>query len=1548
MIDASWAKPSRTLRRKTAAVLSVPLGLVTFVVSLLVGAVLHLDLPATRLMARDLTVLLFNQAFHGTIAIEDLRRLGVNGLTASGVMIRDPEGRPVIQAAEVVANVALVEVLLRLVNAPRRIRIDLDDVTLRRPAVFLLGTTRRGPDGEPLGLPSIADAFLPRVPAKEDTGATTPLRLSFQKVRLERFYLRGRVAGEFAGEVNVPLAEANVVVTDQGVKVDVERFGLRASGFGGVDTLAMGEVRMQLPGAIHAAVRGKIGAIPLEQTFHMEGDHILIEGSLPSLEASALRPLFAGWPLEGTIGLRNRIEGTLPRLNADVVVTAGTGRVRATGLLTTAPELEADLDVDVENLDLSSLGPRLPQTRLNVRSALEIWLTNKRPNFEVNATLAESEYQGVPLPVVDLWGSYDERGLTADATLHERGLPVHLAVRGEPGGRLDFDLQMRRTSLTESPRLGALVQAGGEVSGTVKGHVEGKAVKAQWQLAGNGVSYQGVKLDQVTSTGEVSLDLDAVDQATIGVDIQGKGLKAGAIEVPELRLQGQGPVKRPSVTLDATTTLGAPIHVAANLHTDSPGLSDLSGNIGQREREVGVELRRASFADGIVLLRGLRVQSGGSIEGDVAIGNGTGEAKLTARDFDLRRLVSSFGLDRASLDGRLDLDIDAKLAHRSSGHARLKLVDASILGIAGLQVEVATELDGQRLFGQGAVAIEGVANAGASWNVTLDGPIAAPSSYPGVTGSAALDLTQLELSWLSSFLPESSGITRASGALEVRLEADRKDSKAFPDVRFRAKTTGLSVDVGENEELRRIDAIDLSVRGMVNQARQRLEGALGLTDPLGDLITASGSLDLPLESWIADPPSGAELEAVLAKAPLECVVLLPERRIVDFPSALRLPPRDGHLAARAVVRGSAQDPEFDLSASVIDLQGDTLGLVRPISVETSIRYRLTTGRLSGSLQARQGSSRVASAAVKVVLPLANLTGEVPDGTPAWTGAAQIVVEDAPLGLIAALTEQRLTGAVQGSVGITRQGYPLELDASLRLKQLVVGDTALGEGDLTLAVHDAVLRAKGRLEDEFGNLDASAVMAVRPTPWALTVDRQQQIEIGLRSNGHDAAVLAPFVGSTLSELSGELNGALELRLRPGPNADAPPDVRITGQLTMEDGVVTPSAMGLRLTDMNFSLRAERQGEFNAIHLTGLRAKARSTSDNLRGEGSVFLRGLTFDHASFRLNQTDLPLTREGAQIASVSGTLRGDVVSDEQGQEIKLDLSGLTVDLPSVADTDVIELSENPTVEVVQRPREEEVRETKADSQLLRIVIDLGPGVKVESSLFEVVVRGRPEIQIAGTTTIAGQLQLRKGGTVSVLGKVFLIEDGIIAFDTFDSTNPHLDISAAWRASSGVLVRAKISGTAKNPTLEWSSEPPLAGGEDEVLALVIGGGGGSTAGGGGQGQGVAMAGAAMAVNQLIGETGLRNVEVYAGREAEATEGEVARLSQRSWDSYTASIQLTEDLWFQGSYKQESGGGPADTRNGVSGTLDWRFAPSWSASTEIGTLGVGLDLLWQHRY
>jgi hypothetical protein len=34
--------------------------------------------------------------------------------------------------------------------------------------------------------------------------------------------------------------------------------------------------------------------------------------------------------------------------------------------------------------------------------------------------------------------------------------------------------------------------------------------------------------------------------------------------------------------------------------------------------------------------------------------------------------------------------------------------------------------------------------------------------------------------------------------------------------------------------------------------------------------------------------------------------------------------------------------------------------------------------------------------------------------------------------------------------------------------------------------------------------------------------------------------------------------------------------------------------------------------------------------------------------------------------------------------------------------------------------------------------------------------------------------------------------------------------------------------------------------------------------------------------------------------------------------------------------------------VSTAVDYRFRKNWSLRSEIGTLGAGLELLWQYRY
>jgi hypothetical protein len=66
-----------------------------------------------------------------------------------------------------------------------------------------------------------------------------------------------------------------------------------------------------------------------------------------------------------------------------------------------------------------------------------------------------------------------------------------------------------------------------------------------------------------------------------------------------------------------------------------------------------------------------------------------------------------------------------------------------------------------------------------------------------------------------------------------------------------------------------------------------------------------------------------------------------------------------------------------------------------------------------------------------------------------------------------------------------------------------------------------------------------------------------------------------------------------------------------------------------------------------------------------------------------------------------------------------------------------------------------------------------------------------------------------------------------------------------------------------------------------------------------------------------------------------------------------VPIGDQLWFEGSYKALSTRDANDANatnasSAWSGTVDWRFRRNWSLRTELGTIGTGVDLVWNYRY
>jgi autotransporter translocation and assembly factor TamB len=162
------------------------------------------------------------------------------------------------------------------------------------------------------------------------------------------------------------------------------------------------------------------------------------------------------------------------------------------------------------------------------------------------------------------------------------------------------------------------------------------------------------------------------------------------------------------------------------------------------------------------------------------------------------------------------------------------------------------------------------------------------------------------------------------------------------------------------------------------------------------------------------------------------------------------------------------------------------------------------------------------------------------------------------------------------------------------------------------------------------------------------------------------------------------------------------------------------------------------------------------------------------------------------------------------------------------------------------------------------------------------------------------------------------------------------VLASWHAPDGTVVYLEVRGTVREATLRLESDPALS--QAEIQALLLGGGGSGEGGGDAQAAGIGYG--ADFLSEVLADTPLRNVELRTGSETTADD--------RSYSTYTAAIPISENIWFEGSYKNLETADASERGSAFSGTIDWRFRRNWSLRTEVGTIGTGLDLLWQYRY
>jgi translocation and assembly module TamB len=765
-------------------------------------------------------------------------------------------------------------------------------------------------------------------------------------------------------------------------------------------------------------------------------------------------------------------------------------------------------------------------------------------------------------------------------------------------------------------------------------------------------------------------------------------------------------------------------------------------------------------------LQGMRItlHGGGAMQGDATLAPGAVHARLAAAAVDLRALHSR--LRRTALHGPLELMVDGE---RQRLRASLTQEGIGLTAEAvrvGERVEV-RELralaEGGEVSGSGRLRLSGALEFSADLAVRHFNP-AGFGDYPAgsLSGSLAasgrLEPRQIDLKWAlrDSLLYGRS--LRSEGA--ARIVGERV-TQAEADVRLGANRLTARGAYG-----RPGDELALALEAPRLEEFAPLAGALrargtlsgSLRDPRAVVSAEAQNLKLP--GGIELERASARLNGTLAAHDLELGASAPE---IAVEAAARL--RGGWTGARGWA-------------------GELLALTNagayPLELGAPAALRLAPQRVElGRLEARVAQGRL------LVREAAWSPGRLASSGEFSGLPAQWLIVGAGLG-------ERLSATLRVD-GEWRLAHARELDGVVRIRR-AAGDLALvGERAVDLGIEQAALEVRF----EAGRASGSADVVARIARVALQGSLAPALDVQGKVEFADVATLArPFLQDA------RVDGRLRAELRATGTLAKP---LLHGTLIGEELAFELPEYGVALKEGR--LRAVLEGE----RLTLRTLSARAGDGRITANGVLPLGPDGSAHLEWRavrlalLDRPDMRLVASGQGEASYDGkriSLRGDLRADRGHFEFQRER------LPALGD-DVVVLGRPAP------PRKGAMRLPLA----LDLRLDLGDNLVVQGYGYDGKVAGLVDL----ATTRDGEL--RAFGRLRAVNATFLaygqrldVDPGVLIFDG-PIDNPALQITA-WRRNQAVEAGVQITGTARAPSVNLVSQPPVPEGE-RLSWLVLG-------------------------------------------------------------------------------------------------------------------------------
>jgi hypothetical protein len=697
--------------------LAVALGLLlTFILSLVLGAMLHLDLSSARSLAvRELNVILTPQ-FKGHIAIDGLRRLSIFGVSGVDATVTAADGTTVIVAKGVSAAIAPFALLKSTLFGKGDLRIGV-------PSILIDGL-ETNLDSEPDGSLKLVHAFDPRTPSPPPKPGARGLAIDLQDVSARHIWVHGAIAGVPPIDAEVDALRAAFLSATNVTKLDISHLELAARGLpGGVTPHGVLGAHLAMPSAtgssmeVRGAFNGGVGEVPLTATVALDGDALDAVLNVPEVSAASVQASVDDAPVYQTVSAHGEAHGDLSDLKTHLHAKLGRGSLDLVGNVAAKGALGAHVTVIAKDIDARTFvkdGPAtdvgikivasvetMPDKTLTARALVDIpagtAMGQVVPHAALTVDAAQRVSEGAATTTAHLEGVVDEPGAPFALTVDARSRAGLASVTF--GAKVDVP---RLADVKRVPDLGR-----GKAQAVLSGHAEvgpTVAFEAHVDASVDGFEHSGVRVDHLilVARGQGALAQPEIAMRVLAHGVSASGYKFSRLEVEvagtpsrgRVAVAGEG-VGTPDVTLKGDVSLDKEVLVHELVLGLKRGARALTAEVGS------LRIEGSSIAASGIALNG----AGEPLQMSLRSSPGSLAIKATSTGLDLSALAYLAGQEK-NMGGRLALDVDVSAQRdHANGKVTVDLTHGQWSKFRDGEAHVNLDLDRRHLTGQLRAAI---------------------------------------------------------------------------------------------------------------------------------------------------------------------------------------------------------------------------------------------------------------------------------------------------------------------------------------------------------------------------------------------------------------------------------------------------------------------------------------------------------------------------------------------------------------------------------------------------------------------------------------------------------------------------------------------------------------------------------------------------------------------------------------------------------------------------------------------------------------------------